>query len=92
MEPLGKEKTSQERIDEFMELYERNQSMRKMFNEQLGEGWEPLGDCPLMGILPIRAIKMCREKHKKNCHTIKINYLRKCGGNQEWKQMRRKVL
>lgn len=45
---------------------------------------EPLGNCPLINILPIGAIKACRDKHADNCHTIKINYKKKCGGKQTW--------
>ena len=34
---------------------------------KLGE-IEPLGDCPLINILPINAIKMCKQKNKLKCH------------------------
>lgn len=46
------------------ELDERDKLSRLL---KLGE-IEPLGDCPLINILPINAIKMCKQKNELKCH------------------------
>lgn len=52
-------------IEKYIQKLNKRDELSRSLN--IGE-IEPLGDCPLINILPINAIKMCKQKNKLKCH------------------------